>query len=129
MMKEYFWKIWAVLLVLSIFWLSWAMRTSAPMKAQNRVSDKIRAKKFVLVDKMGNPRAQLCTDPDGDPGLYLDDHSGIGRAGLFLREDGWPALQMWDKRAVTRLWIGFQVEGPPGIIIFDAKGGALFSAP
>ena len=36
-MKGLFWKVWAVLLVLSIFWLGWCIKTSPAAQAQSGV--------------------------------------------------------------------------------------------
>lgn len=33
-MKGLFWKVWAILLVLSIFWLGWCIKSSPPAEAQ-----------------------------------------------------------------------------------------------
>jgi len=53
-MKGLFWKVWAVLLVLSIFWLGWCIRTSPTAEAQSGVLEvevvRVSPLAFTLMD-------------------------------------------------------------------------------
>ena len=74
-MSGYFWRIWAVALVLSIVWLGWCMKSSQVAEAELDVFETISAKEFRLVDDAGTLRARFAT-PLGTPSLNLSDSQG-----------------------------------------------------
>jgi len=146
--NNFFWKAWAVVLVLSIFWLGWCLKTSAPAAAQSGdVPDVIRAKSFEVVDAEGQTRAKLVAIADGSPALGLMDANGGTRALLCLHPDGSPRLIFADDRGTARaVFLSEMVElhdadgkpratlylssdGSPEVILRSADWKVLFSAP
>lgn len=128
-MKGLFWRIWAVLLLLSILWLGWCMKTSPPVQAQSGIPDEIRAKRFVVVDDEGSDRAMLETLQDGSTRLRLLDAQDKPRAELHVLTDGTPALGLLDAQRKTRIALGTRTDGSWGIVVNDSKGRVLFSEP
>ena len=151
-MAGYFWRIWAVLLVLSIVWLGWCMKTSQPAEAQTGVAEVIQAKAFELVNAGGEIRMSLSTDPDGSAGLWLSGANGeirtvLGthpdgstelalfdadenvRAMLMILDDGSPGQWFYDAENEVRAVLGTHPDGTPMLDLMDADGEFLFSAP
>lgn len=110
-MSGHFWRIWAVLLVLSIFWLGWCMKTSQPAKAQNGVAEVVSAKKFQVVDDEGNTRAMLGMLSDGSPMLGLFDAQGNPYAYLEAW-DRYPSLWLYDEEGNISVWLSGEKGSP-----------------
>jgi len=62
----------------------------------------IRAKRFILEDAKGEPRAALITDEDGLPGLIMDDEKGKTRLMLGIGKNG-PFVNLLDKKGNGRV--------------------------
>jgi hypothetical protein len=82
----------------------------------------VEARKFVLVDENGSPRARLSVDKDG-PRLSLLDENGKSRARLAVGKDG-PRLSLRDANGKTRarLSVAEFSSGQPGLCLFDENG-------
>jgi len=129
-MNNFFWKAWAVVLVLSLFWLGWCIKTSAPARAQSPdVPDVIRAKAFLLVDDEGTTRGSLSVDVDGTAGVRFFDAQGKARAVLDVDASGTPYLGLLDAQGEPRAGIAAHSDGTSYLILCDAQGRVLFSAP
>ncbi len=122
MMSGYFWRIWAVLLVLSIVWLGACIKTSPPAEAQNGFAEVVKAKAFEVVDASGKTRAALTLAPNGSAGLGLDDASGNQRAMLILNPDGSPMLSLADASGKVRVGLGLKADGSLALVLADASG-------
>ena len=127
-MKGLFWKTWAVLLVLSILWLGWAIKTSQPAKAQNGVADEIRAKAFVLVDDDGNIRAGMTAFEDTADIAFFNAQGKV-RALLGVLANGGVSLVFSDPRGHIRTVLGATPDAGPRLYFMDEEGHKLFSAP
>ena len=121
--------------------------TATRLTAQGKgYEDEIRAKKFVVVDNNGKPRAVLSdlndgtgltlSDKSGKPrvvlsvfndgtGLTLFDKNGKGRAGLSIFNDE-PGLTMADKSGKGRARLGLHRDEPE-IVFFDNNGKTTWS--
>jgi hypothetical protein len=119
-MGGYFWRIWAVLLVLSVVWLGWCMKTSQPAEAQTGAAEVITAQAFELVDAKGNVRMSLSTDPDGSAGLWLGSAKGVSRALLGAHPDGSTELALFDAGENLRAMLMILDDGSPGMWFYDA---------
>ena len=108
----------------------------------------VQARKFVLVDEKGNPRALLAMEQYG-PALSLADAQGKTRAGLYLLKDGpmlnfanmdgiagarlsvlkaGPVLNLDYGNGKTRALLAVE-EGGPGVRLYDGNDNILWSAP
>jgi hypothetical protein len=94
-----------------------------------KVLEEVRAKKFVLVDNAGNPRASLFLDKNRSPSLHFRDEDGHKRMDLGVTKDG-PGLILIDKSGKPRasLW-SIPSRGGPHFFMWDPEGGLIFQAP
>lgn len=140
-MKGLFWRIWAVLLVLSILWLGWCMRIPQPAEAQQRVLESVVAKEFHLVDDQGRACASMSVLPDGSPYLDLYHARGESRASLSLfggphltlssdgmganlaaYSDGSAWLGFADARGKLRVELEVDSHGSAHLNLYDVQG-------
>jgi len=130
-MSGYFWRIWAVFLVLSILWLGWCIKTSPPAKAQNGVAEVIKAKAFQVVDDDGNLRATLGLDSEGTSHLEFYDAQGGLHAFLILHPSGYVGFGLHDAQGEQRLGFGVNRDGSPQLILYNTRGepSAVLIAP
>ncbi len=84
------------------------------------------AKRFVVVDDKGKPRAILGMNQEG-PGLALLDEKGNVRASLGLTEAG-PVLALLDEEGRSRAVLRATKEGP-GLALLDENGKGRVLTP
>ena len=113
------------------------------------VHEVIRAKSFELVNDMGNMRARLAINDEGEPelamfdqnenyrwvgfqsndgssGLVLLDQNGKLRLRLGTRDNGLVFIDVSDGDENTRLWLGETDEGTPMLFMADQDGKRRF---
>ncbi|MCD6283114.1 hypothetical protein J7J84_05870 [bacterium] len=152
MMRGYFWRIWAVVLVLSTVWLGACIKASSPARAQADVPNKVVASRFVVVDDEGNERAALGMGADDSLSLWLSGPNGKKRAGVVVLADGSPSLSLLDSSGDVRVdtavlpdgsaflaladsnreiraGLYLEADGSPALKFLDGDGEELFSAP
>ncbi len=103
-----------------------------PVFAQKtpQVAEVIRAKRFEVVDKKGQPRAALSVTEAGEPSLRLRDKKGQIRATLYLPDTGGPSFSLGDKNGQLRAGLFLTDNGEPFLRLGDKNGqprAALFS--
>lgn len=128
-MSNVFWKAWAIVFVLSVFWLGWCLKTSAPAQAQAGTPEVIQARSFEVVDDEGRVRAALRIVPDGSPSLLFLDAHGKPRALLNTDPDGAAGLALYDAGGKPRALLSIFPDGTPVLGLFDGSRNVLFSAP
>jgi hypothetical protein len=123
------WLLRGGFLVAGLLALAW-MFMDAGRPAQARRSATVHretgAKRFVLVDEKGKPRAILGMNKDG-PGLALLDEKGNVRVSLGLTEVG-PVLALLDEEGRSRAVLRVTKEGP-GLALLDENGKGRVLAP
>ena len=92
--------------------------TSAP--------ETVMARKFLLVDAQGMPRATLSVSEQG-PGLWLYDEKGTYRAGLGVNANG-TGLMLRDDKGHNRAVLCIAEKGPE-LTLYDENGKELRSVP
>ena len=81
----------------------------------------LEARRFVLADGAGRPRAVLATQPSGAASFYITDGRGTPRATLGVGADGVPALGLGDGSGVLRAGIAVGADGGSDVGFFDAR--------
>jgi hypothetical protein len=81
----------------------------------------VQARRLVLADGAGRPRAVLATDPNGAASLYLTDTSGRPRATLGVGADGAPALGLGDAGGIVRAAVAVGADGRSSVGFFDPR--------
>lgn len=115
----------AVLVLLCACGLTAVMSAADPWDVQGVV----RAKSFVVVDNLGESRAEMGISYNGTAGLFLYDNIGRGRATLTTRFDGTPAMMVYDSFGAPRVMLSTAYDGTPRFSIYDPTGKRLFTAP
>ncbi len=87
----------------------------------NRVSDRIRARSFELVDNSDNLVGSLSPTGPG-VGLTLRDAAGVGRLLLALDERGSPSVTLLDETGTRRVGLEFNPNGNPSLFLRDEQG-------
>jgi hypothetical protein len=116
-------------LVAGLTILAWiSMDAGRPVQARGgaTVHRETAAKRFVLVDKKGKPRAVLGMNKEG-PGLALLDEKGQVRASLGLTEAG-PVLALLDEAGRSRAILRATREGS-GLALLDENGKGRILTP
>jgi len=119
----------AGVLLAGLLALAWIfMDAGRPVQAKGGASvhRETGAKRFVLVDEKGKPRAVLGMNKDG-PGLALLDEKGNVRASLGLTEIG-PVLALLDEEGRSRAVLRASREGP-GLALLDENGKGRVLTP
>lgn len=88
--------------------------------------DVITAAAFVLVDKDGNPRGALATDPAGAALLQLSDQKARTRLQAGVRSDGSAGFGILDDMGRERLTIDVSDDSVCLIQFSDTKGNKRF---
>ena len=65
----------------------------------------LRASRFTLVDRHGNPRAALSVGDDGSPAIHLFDPGEQPRMTLSLEASGAANLKLLDTDGDVRVWV------------------------
>ena len=91
-MKQHRWPFVVVVAVLAVILVMWA-----PAQVQEQVPDVIRAKRFQLVDDLGQLRAEL----------HLGDIDGSGN------------LRLYDAEGRIRVKVGTSVDGSTGLLLLN----------
>jgi hypothetical protein len=116
-------------LVVGLAILAWmCLDAGRPVQARRSAAAhrEIGAKRFVLVDKKGKPRAILGMNKEG-PGLALLDAKGNVRASLGLTEAG-PVLALLDEEGRSRAVLRATGEGS-GLALLDENGKGRILTP
>jgi len=106
----------------------------------SRIAKVLKAERFEVVDKDGEPRALLGVLSSGEPGLQLYDRDENGRIDLSLKANGRPGLELSDRNARVRAALGSteivvpdtgQVERRQvsSVVLFDQDGKVLWQVP
>ena len=98
---------------------------STPPVAQAAVLEEVFAKKFVLVDDAGKPRALLGLVANGRSGLALYDGAGKPGIDLIVLPDGGSALTLHDAASNAAVGLTIVPDGGPGLEMYDAAGHAV----
>ena len=129
MKRRYLYWLGSVILAAGLLVLTLAY-ADAGRQAQARGAPAVhredRAKRFVLVDDKGSPRAILGMNKDG-PGLAFLDGNGSVWASLGLTEVG-PVLALLGGTGNTRAVLRVTREGP-GLALLDENGRGKVLAP
>lgn len=119
---------------------------------EGKVADELRAKRFVLVDSKGNPRAGIILESDesatvnlygkdrrsgarigvrgdGSMGLSLFGPGGKPHSGLVVQADGSTALALSDKEGRLRALFGVESDGTPTLQLNGKDGKVIWKAP
>jgi len=113
---------------------SWLFIGTLVFAQKPEVAEVIVAKRFLVVDEDGKPRAAL-GPVDGEPGLWLADKNGTYRAALNLL-GGDSYLRFTDKDGQLRAVLGEVTEAGEtrqrpvsSLVLFDKEANVIWSAP
>jgi hypothetical protein len=125
-LKAHNWLLsWALLGLLAVCALTFILSAADPWNVQGVV----RAKSFVVVDDIGNNRAELGVAPNGTCGLFLRDDMEDTRMMVVTEYDGTPGLTVYDSFGKARAMLTTLYDGTPQFGLYDARGKKLFLAP
>jgi hypothetical protein len=77
----------------------------------------LRASRFTLVDRHGNPRAALSVGDDGSPAIHLFDPGEQPRMTLSLEASGAANLKLLDTDGDVRVWVSVSPNGAPSLYL------------
>ncbi len=112
--------------VVALVWLFMDLGGPAQARGGGTVHREMGAKRFVLVDGKGKPRAILGMNKEG-PGLALLDEKGNARASLGLTEVG-PVLALLGEGGNSRAILRVTKEGP-GLALLNENGKGRVLTP
>jgi len=101
---------------------------------ESEVAGEVRARRFTLVDRRGNPRAELACGGDNAAALRLYDLGEQPRVSLAVDVSGAAHLKLHDEDGEVCAWVSVDANGSPSVYLcgmnrFDraAKGHAGLS--
>jgi len=77
----------------------------------------LRASRFTLVDRHGNPRAALSVGDDGSPAIHLFDPGEQPRMTLSLEASGAANVKLLDTDGDVRVWLSVSPNGAPSLYL------------
>jgi hypothetical protein len=116
-------------LMAAILALAWMfIDTGRPVQARGGASvhRETRAKRFVLVDEKGKPRAILGMNKEG-PGLALPDENGKVRASIGVTGVG-PVIALLDEGGNSRAVLRATTEGPGLALLHENGSGRVLTS-
>jgi hypothetical protein len=119
------------LLTLAVLVLLCACGLIAVMSAANPwdVQGVVRAKSFVVVDDIGNNRAELGIATNGTCGLFVRDNREDTRMEIVTEFDGTPVMMAYDSFGAPRVMLSTAYDGTPRFSLYNSAGKRLFTAP